>query len=131
MQVSGTRSEKNKKQISLPLHLSFLSIAKVLHCKILHKDADTGHVVFRKRFPKGYPCLSEPKVLRSGVPSKILGDVDRQKGCWRSLNSGWSGRSGGHGRQVWSPFHSWTDKNGRERLAHGLSRIGRQGGFIY
>lgn len=53
MQVSGIRSEKKKKQISLPLPLlSCLLLQKSSTAKYSTKMQITGMCFFRKRFPK-------------------------------------------------------------------------------
>lgn len=74
MQVSGIRSEKKKKQICLPLPLSVSFCCKSPPLQSTPQRCRYRACAFSQALPKGYPCLSGPKVLlRSGVPSKFWG----------------------------------------------------------
>lgn len=126
--ASARRKRRSKSRAPLfSLFFFFSCCAKGLHCRVLHKDADTGHVCPSQALPKGYPCLSGPKSVASGLSKQILGDVDRPKGCWRSLIL--AGRvvpvalGGGCGALF---FQGWIDKRQAERVGR-VVRVAYQG----
>lgn len=133
MQVSGIRSEKKKKQISLALPLlSFLLLQKSSTAKYSTKMQIPGMWFFRKRFPKDTLVYLDQRCCVLAFPANS-GGCGSPEGMLAIPDSGWSGRSRGLGRRVWGrPFFflGGTGK-GWEGLARGLSRIGRQGGFVY